>query len=176
MTQMGRQEESGGFLILASSPSGPPDLHQRTSMLPRCCHQSRDSLACEERAGEGRRPEGRGHAGGHTEGRSGSGQFHSSTPHSAPQPHRSALPTAPLQHVQQVCPQAHCTLPSPHTACQRNATRQPWATSPHFLCTCWGLQLYRQVLLTPSQEFTQHSAAHHTHSSEGENRSQSKFS
>ena len=85
-----------------------------------------------------------------------------------PQPHRPALPTAPLQHVQQVCPQAHCTLPSPHTACQRNATRQPWATSPHFLCTCWGLQLYRQVLLTPSQEFTQHSAAHHTHSSEGE--------
>ena len=81
---MGRQEESGGFLILASSPSGPPDLHQRTSMLPRCCHQSRDSLACEEHAGEGRRPEGRGHAGGHTEGRSGSGQFHSSTPHSAP--------------------------------------------------------------------------------------------
>ena len=33
-----------------------PALHQRTSILPRCCHQFRDSLAC-ECAGEGRHPE-----------------------------------------------------------------------------------------------------------------------
>lgn len=38
----------------------PAALHQRTSILPGCCHQSRDSLACEEHAGEGRRPERRG--------------------------------------------------------------------------------------------------------------------
>ena len=45
----------------------------------------------------------------------------------------------------------------------------PWQLSPHFLSTRWGLQLSRQVLLTSSQEFTQPSAAHHTHSSkEGE--------
>lgn len=64
--------------------------------------------------------------------------MHPSAPHSALQLHKPALPRAPLQHVQQKCPQACRTLPSPHTACQRKATKQPLATVPPFFIYMLG--------------------------------------
>ena len=147
-----------------------PALHQRTSILPRCCHQFPDSLAC-ECTGEGRHPERWGPCRRtHSWGRRG--------PAGSTHPH----PTLPRSPTSLLCPGLPCSTCSkgvprpvaPHTHTHTLPAREmppnsPWQHSPHFLSTRWGLQLSRQVLLTSSQEFTQPSAAHHTHSSkEGE--------
>ena len=131
-----------------------PALPQTTSILPRCCHQFRDSLACEECTGEGRRPERWGRVGGHT---AGDARVQPGAPICTP-----LCPAAPQACSAQGSP-ATCAasvprpvVPSPpHTLPARERPpNSPWQQSPHFLSTCWGLQLSRQVLLTSSQEFT----------------------
>lgn len=115
-----------------------PALHQRTSILPRCCHQFPDSLAC-ECAGEGRHPERWGpcrrtHSWGRR-GPAGSTHLHPTLPRS---PTSLLCPGLPCSTCSRGVPRPVAPHPHTHTACQRNATKQPLATFPPFFIYTLG--------------------------------------